>query len=66
MSKEPQLVISSLIELLRGKLNQHGDLPVIVVDADTGWRFLLKSSHFFTESNCLEIGIDYCDEEEGK
>jgi len=58
-----QLTISSLIAELTKIQEAHGNLPVIVVDADTGWRFILQAKHLEVNNSTLDIGVDYSDEE---
>ena len=64
MNEESQLTISTFIELLQNKLAKHGDLPVFLIDAETGWRFLLKPIHVTEDTDALEISVQYSDETE--
>lgn len=65
-----QIVISSLIELLQGIQQRHGDLPVVLRDADTCWTFRMSAEHIAiglsrvngTPTPRLEIGADYSSE----
>ncbi len=62
-----QLTISSLIAELTKTQAEHGDLPVVILDADTSWPFKLKAEHIFVNDlrylrNVLEIAIEYTDE----
>ena len=65
-TKTPQLTVSSLIQYLTTFQAKHGDLPLILIDADTGYPFLLKEKHFdipdFIKTPCLAIEVDYGDE----
>lgn len=63
-----QLHISELIDLLSRIAEIHGDLPVVLRDADTCWTFRLSADHLalgHTQSEAgdplrrLEIGGDY-------
>ena len=68
--KHPQLTISTLRQELARLQHEHGDLPVVLNDADTGWVFLLKAIHLDVEKadnahgKKLAIMADYGDEQE--
>jgi hypothetical protein len=67
--KENHLTISKICELLNQLKNEHGDIPVVIYDADTWWGFPLKEEHFSIrnsrelESKILQIAIEYGDEQ---
>lgn len=63
---EQQLTISGLCELLAGIQRTHGDLRVVIRDADTGWNFKLLAAQLVvvkTEGGRekLVIGCGYLD-----
>ena len=68
--QEPQLTISTLRQELARLQHEHGDLPVVVNDSDTGWVFLLKASHLDVEEadnaqgKKLALSADDGDEQE--
>lgn len=69
--EQPQLTISALRQELVRLQHEHGDLPVVVEDADTGHRYLLKAGHLdvFSENaygKRLVINVDFGDEFETK
>lgn len=71
--KQQQLTISTLRQELTRLQHDHGDLPVVLNDADTGWFFLLKAKHLVVESDDnaahgkkLIITVDYGDEMEDR
>lgn len=63
-----QLTISTLRQELARLQHEHGDLPVVLNDADTGSAFVLKASHIDVEKadnahgKALAISVDYGDE----
>lgn len=63
-----QLTIISLCALLERIQRDHGDLPVVIDDADTNWHFLLRAGHLqvVDSKNAfgkkLTIGCQYADE----
>lgn len=64
-----QLTISSLIAELTKVQAEHGDLPVVILDADTSWPFKLKAGHLLVNDlryrrNVLELAIEYQDDVE--
>jgi hypothetical protein len=71
-AREPveQLGVSALIELLEMIRERHGDLPIVLRDADTCWTFRLTADHLALGQPHpaegarprLEIGADYASE----
>ena len=64
-----QLTISSLITELTKIQAEHGDLPMVLVDADTGWPFKLGAKHLNVDrrryfQKILEFAADYRDDHE--
>ena len=55
-------MLSELIAQLKTALDEHGDMPVLLVDADTGWHWVGKPAHFNVYDGCLEIRGNYGDE----
>ena len=68
--KQQQLTISTLRQELARLQHEHGDLPVVLDDADTGWMFVLKASHLTVEKagnphgKKLAIAVDYGDDQD--
>ena len=68
--KQQQLTTSTLQQELVRLQNEHGDLPVVLDDADTGWMFVLKASHLTVEKagnphgKKLTISVNYSDDQE--
>lgn len=55
-----QLTISTMIAELHEALRNYGDLPVVLIDADTGWIFKLKAHHLTVgQGSNLSIEVDY-------
>ncbi len=66
-----QLTIHSLIAELTKIQAEHGDLPVVLVDANTGWPFKLDAEHLAVNEDSyfrkiLEIEIRYADDTEDR
>ncbi len=64
-----QLTISSLIAELLPLADKYGDLPVVILDADTSWPFKMGAKHLLVNDlrylrNVLEITIEYEDDVE--
>ena len=59
---EQQLKISGLRKLLEQIEIKHGNLPVVLPDADTAWVWLMKASNVTVDRGRLCIGGDYGDE----
>lgn len=63
-----QLTLKTLEEELKRLRETHGDMPVILDDADTGWRFKLQAKHLEIENanhsghKRLVISVPYSDE----
>ena len=55
--------ISELEINLKRIKKEHGDIEVVINDADTGWLFKIKKNDLLVildkNGNRLEIGIDY-------
>ena len=68
--KHQQLTISTMRKELARLQHEHGDLPVVLNDADTEWTFLLKAFHLDVEKadnphgKKLAISVKYGDDEE--
>lgn len=64
-----QLTISSLVSELTKLHTEHGDLPLVIVDADTSWPFKLKAKHIDVDTSrylrkVVTFEICYRDEDE--
>lgn len=59
---DDQVTIASMLGMLDQLLMENGNLLVVVDDADTGFAFKLKPSHFSISNGVLRIGIEYGDE----
>lgn len=59
-----QLTISQLRAELERIQAEHGDLPVVLDDADTNWLFRLKAGHLDVRDGRLCIGCRYSDEKD--
>ena len=57
-----QLKISDLRKLLEKIEAKNGDLPCVLEDADTEWRWIMKLRHITVENGRLRISGDYGDE----
>lgn len=61
-----QLTISTLRQALARLQCEHGDLPVMLNDADTEWSFRLKAEHLKVQptstGRALAIGVEYGNE----
>lgn len=65
MSNE-RLTISGLRKILDAMEAEHGDLPCVIDDADTGWAWVMKHHHISVSCGRLRIGGDYADEEDDR
>lgn len=54
--------ISELVAQLTEFMREHGDRPIYLEDADTGWTWKGKPSHFYMDDDGLHISGDYGDE----
>lgn len=56
--------ITEVVKLLKATLDIHGDIDVILEDADTNWGFKLEPNSFDFDSvnNRVVISVDYGDE----
>jgi hypothetical protein len=58
-----RLTISTLIQLLTRLQAEHGDLPVIIRDADTGYLIKVSEDCVCIKKERLRIAVDYIDSE---
>ena len=56
------MTISELRAHLADIEREHGDLPVVLVDFDTGWEWVSQPKHFRNDGDRLSIGGGYSDE----
>jgi hypothetical protein len=57
------ITISELLAHLAAIREQHGDLPVVLVDADTGWKWVGELKQFKATDLALFVVGDYGDTE---
>jgi len=56
--------ITEVIKILEDRLNEHGDIEVAVIDADTSWRLKLidQDLEHNKELNIIEVTAGYGNE----